>query len=78
MRVAVHTEDAVFAYKLGDIIEGHHNLNVVTGEQTPISQLLAGLSTQAQIEYPDAKVVVEKLVDGTWIPVDEPTPTPQV
>ena len=76
MRVAVHTSDSVFAYKLGDVIEGHHNLNVVTGELTPVDQLLAGLVAQAQAEYPNATVVVERLVPNgddtsSWVPVDD-------
>lgn len=85
MRVAVHLEDGtVFAYRLGDIIEGHHNVNMITGEQAPISDVHDGLVKQAQAEFPDAKVVVEKLEvhdtddDGNdiarWVSADEESP----
>ena len=85
MRVAVHQSDgSVFAYRLGDLTEGHHNLNLVTGELTPIHEILQGLVSQAEKEYPDAKVVVEKLqprvsvVEGSvndeheWVSVESP------
>ena len=85
MRVAVHQSNgSVFAYRLGDVTEGHHNLNIVTGELTPIHEVLQGLVAQAENEYPDAKVVVEKLqprvsvAEGSdndeqeWVSVESP------
>lgn len=81
MRVAVHQDDGtVFAYKLGRIVDGQHNHNLVTGEITPIQNIIDGLVEQAKKEFPDSEVVVERLHDNgdetsEWRSVDE-TVTP--
>lgn len=94
MRVAVHEPNgSVFAYKVGDVIDGHHNQDLLTGKITPIDEVLQGLAEQAQEEYPDAKVVIEKLVpkaasndaesadgddESEWQSVEEDAPEPQL
>ena len=77
-RVAVTSPDdpsATFAYRLGRIDPGVHNHELHTGRTTPIDEFIAGLVEQAQAEYPDHEVRVERIVvDGdaaTWIPDDE-------
>lgn len=85
MRVAVHFSDDhplaqgdgphVAAYKLGRIEDGVHNAPVGHPE-VPLDEFLANLVSQAREEYPDAQVVVERLVDNgdetsSWIPADE-------
>jgi hypothetical protein len=83
-RVAVHQSNGtVFAYKVGNVIDGHHNVDLLTGAVTPVEQIVAGLVKQAQTEYPHDSVVVENLQDGTWVPQDTPVtpveaPTVQV
>lgn len=76
MRVAVeHKDGSVSAYRFGRVIEGHHNLNVLTGEQHPVEDVLNALADQARREFPEAKVRIQKLVDNgddtsTWVDVD--------
>jgi len=66
MRVAVHFPDgSVAAYRLGRIVEGEHNVRLDTGETTPIAEFLGNLIDRAKAEYPEAEVLVERLVhDG--------------
>lgn len=80
MRVAVYPDSdkqgTPFAYKLGRIVDGQHNHNIVTGETTPIEDVIKGLVEQANGEFPDATVVVEQLHDNgdgtsSWRSIDE-------
>jgi hypothetical protein len=78
MRVTVHPNDGgtPFAYKLGNVVEGYHNLNILTGEITPINDLLQGLVKQAEEAFPDAEVVVERLKDNgddtsAWVSAED-------
>lgn len=90
MRVAVHfpaghelapgedgqeSQGAVVAYRLGRIEDGVHNAPV-GHEPVSLEEFVQRLVAQAQEEYPDAEVVVERLVaneDGTarWISASE-------
>jgi hypothetical protein len=87
-RVAVHLppghphgepdRTVVVAYRLGRIREGQDNFLIHTGQTIPLEQFTQGLVDQATVEYPDATVVVERLVmddDGSdsahWIPASE-------
>jgi leucyl aminopeptidase (aminopeptidase T) len=72
MRVAVHQDDGtVFAYKVGNVIDGTHNHNLLTGEITPVEQVVQGLVTQAKSEYPQHKVLVEELIQGQWVEIPD-------
>jgi hypothetical protein len=72
---AAGEEPAVVAYKLGRIEDGVHNAPV-GHEPVALDEFVNGLVAQAQAEYPDATIAVERLVDngdGTsrWIPADQ-------
>ena len=84
MRVAVHfpaghplaPDGAVVAYKLGRIRDGIDNHIIHTGETVPLDEFVTGLVGQAQAEYPDAEIKVERLVDNgdetsSWVPAEE-------
>jgi hypothetical protein len=77
MRVAVHFPDGtVSAYRLGRIEDGRHNFFIHTGETIPIDEFVQGLVDQAKKEFPDADVVVERLVatengESEWISAEE-------
>jgi hypothetical protein len=72
-RVAVHQADGtVFAYKVGNVIDGSHNVDLLSGTVTPVEHVLAGLVAQAKAEYPEHEVQVEHLVDGTWVAESTP------
>jgi hypothetical protein len=77
MRVAVHFPDgAVAAFRLGRIEEGVHNAPV-GHDPVPLEDFLARLVQQAQAEFPECQVVLERLVhsdvdgESEWIPADE-------
>lgn len=84
MRIAVHFpaehpesggEEAVVAYRLGRIEDGVHNAPV-GHDEVPLDEYLTRLVKQAQAEYPDCEVVIERLVDNgddtsRWIPATE-------
>ena len=77
MRVAVHQDDGtVFAYKVGKVIDGSHNVDLLTGTVTPVELIIDGLVQQASAEYPAHSVVVEHLVNGEWVSVDQAAPAP--
>jgi hypothetical protein len=84
MRVAVHFPDdhplaqdgaAVVAYRLGRVEDGVHNAPV-GHDPVPLDEFLTRLVRDAREEFPDADVVIERLIDngdGTsgWIPAEE-------
>lgn len=85
MRVAVHFpadhplspgEASVAAYRLGRIEDGVHNAPLGY-DPIPLDQYLANVVKAAKAEYPDADVVIERLVEdggpeqGKWIPAEE-------
>ena len=84
MRVAVHFpaehplsggEDSVAAFRLGRIEDGVHNAPVGHAP-VPLDEFVTRLVKQAQEEYPDADVVVERLIDNgdetsSWIPAED-------
>jgi hypothetical protein len=68
-RVAVHQANGtVFAYKVGNVIDGHHNVDLLTGAVTPVEQIVTGLVSQAQKEFPHDAIVVEELSGHDWVP----------
>lgn len=70
MRVAVHHPDSsISAFRLGRIEDF---TNPITAETTPKEQVAAKLLADAQAEYPDCEIVLERLVDNgdgtsTWV-----------
>lgn len=67
--------EVTFAYKLGRIEDGVHNAPV-GHEPVELDEYLTGLVAQAQEEYPDSRVEIQRLVqkgdeDAEWIPADE-------
>lgn len=84
MRIAVHFPDghplapegpAVAAYKLGRIEDGVHNAPVGHAA-VPLHEFLIGLLKEAQAEYPECEVKIERLIDNgdetsRWISADE-------
>lgn len=84
MRVAVHLkaddpqsggEDTVVAYRLGRVEDGVHN-QPAGFEPIALEDYVSQLVDAAKAEYPDAEVVVERLVDNgddtsRWIPAEE-------
>lgn len=85
MRVAVQCPDdhpvspgAVFAFRLGRIEDGVHNSLIHTGETIPLDEFTDALVKQAQVEYPDHIIRVERLVqkpdspgESYWVPIEE-------
>lgn len=68
-------EPREFAYRLGRIEEGVHNAPIGHPE-IPFEEFVNGLAEQARQEYPDARVVIEKMIDNgdrtaAWIAAEE-------
>lgn len=65
-----------FAYRLGRIEDGVHNVLAHADERVPIDEFIAALVEKARAEFPGHDVAVERLVqksdsdEAEWVPVE--------